>query len=655
MRNLTKLLVANRGEIACRVFRTARRMGLRTVAVYSEADADALHVRQADEAFALAGSLASETYLSIPSLLEAARRTRADAVHPGYGFLSENADFAQACFDAGLVFVGPKSDAMLALGNKSRAKELAHRVGVSCLAGYQGDRQDDRTLAQEAARIGYPLLIKAAAGGGGRGMRRVDRAEDLAGALASARTEAKNAFGSGQLLLEQLAQRARHVEIQILADEHGHYVALGERDCSVQRRHQKVIEESPCPVLSAEQRREMSSAARTLAMAAGYTNAGTVEFLLDERGRFYFLEMNTRLQVEHPVTEQVTGFDLVELQLRVARGESLAHLPLDVPLQGHSIEARLYAEDPSQGFMPQTGKIERWIVPSSPSVRVDRGVAEGSLVTSFYDPLVAKVIATGRDRSEAIGSLLSGLADTVLLGVRTNGEFLQRILQHETFQQGEATTSFLDESGLLDREESAEDRRLAALAGVIFIEEASRSQPSGLKGWRSTGSVITPIRLQSTAGVFDLSILYEKNRYEVSIGETKSVMQVIESSPGVIAWTEDDVRRSARFMIVDDRLSVACNGMTRSFDDVTYAPPIDAQSSSGGVVRSPTSGRVLRVTGSSGKLVRKGDLLAVIEAMKMENHVVALRDGEIDAVHIVEGQQVEANQILVTLVELTPQ
>jgi geranyl-CoA carboxylase alpha subunit len=275
--------------------------------------------------------------------------------------------------------MGPKPEAMLALGNKSRAKELAHRIGVPCLAGYQGDRQDDQTLAREADRIGYPLLIKAAAGGGGRGMRRVDRAEDLSAALESARTESKNAFGSDQLLLEQLAERARHVEIQVLADEHGRCVTLGERDCSVQRRHQKVIEESPCPVLSAEKRMEMSAAARTLAVAAGYTNAGTVEFLLDQHGQFFFLEMNTRLQVEHPVTEQVTKFDLVELQIRIARGESISDIPLDVPLQGHSIEARLYAEDPSQGFMPQTGKIERWVVSSLPSLRVDHGVAEVSL------------------------------------------------------------------------------------------------------------------------------------------------------------------------------------------------------------------------------------------------------------------------------------
>ena len=444
MKPFRKILIANRGEIACRVILTARAKGYRTVAVYSDADVDARHVAMADEAVNIGPAPAGESYLAMDRILAAAARSGADAVHPGYGFLSENARFAQACRDAGLVFIGPSPDAIRMMGDKSEAKRRMIAAGVPCIPGYQGEDQSDERMIAEADTVGYPVMVKAAAGGGGRGMRLVHAAADLPTALRSARSEATNAFGDGRLLLERAVIQPRHVEIQVFGDSHGHVVHLGERDCSIQRRHQKVVEEAPSPAVDADLRSRMGAAAVLAAQTIDYVGAGTVEFLLDRDKCFYFLEMNTRLQVEHPVTELVTGLDLVAMQLDVASGKHLPVCQDDVTLRGHAIEVRLYAEDPANLFLPQTGSVKVWQPSTADGVRIDGGIGTGSEISAYYDPMIAKIIAWGQDRDEARRRLAAAVADTIILGVVTNKEFLGRILDAPLFADGQATTAFIE-------------------------------------------------------------------------------------------------------------------------------------------------------------------------------------------------------------------
>ena len=474
MITFTKILIANRGEIACRITRTAKTLGYRTVAVFSDADAGALHVREADEAARIGPPPAQESYLNIEALLAAAKLAGADAVHPGYGFLSENAAFAEACSKAGLIFIGPPAAAIDAMGNKARAKALMEAADVPCRARAIAARTSPTNiLIAEGRRIGFPLMVKAAAGGGGRGMRLVTAAEDLPQALARSRSEAASAFGSDELILERAIADARHVEIQIFADRHGNVIHLGERDCSIQRRHQKVIEETPSPAVSTELREQMGEAAVAAARAIGYVGAGTVEFLLDRSQKFYFLEMNTRLQVEHPVTEAVTGLDLVAWQLRNAAGEKLPLAQHQVRFDGHAIEARLYAEDPQQNFLPQSGVLVDWRPASGAGVRIDHGLAPGQSVSPFYDPMLAKVIAHGATREEARRRLIAALEDTVALGLTTNRSFLIDVLRHPAFAAGEATTAFIDLHFLAVSDamrRPAPDARMRALAAVLMFE-----------------------------------------------------------------------------------------------------------------------------------------------------------------------------------------
>lgn len=654
MNSFTKLLVANRGEIACRIFRSARAMGIKTVAVHSDADADALHVSIADESVRIGPALAAESYLSIPAVLEAAKRTGAGAIHPGYGFLSENADFAHACAVAGIIFVGPPADAIRKLGNKACAKRLAEEAGVRCIRGYQGERQDDDSLLAEARKIGFPLLIKAAAGGGGRGMRRVESEGDLASALAGARTESKNAFGSDELILEELVTNARHVEIQIIADAHGNCLSLGERDCSVQRRHQKIIEESPCPVMTESLREAMSEAAKKAARAAGYVNAGTVEFLLDEKGTFYFLEVNTRLQVEHPVTELVTGLDLVELQLRVARGEPLGVSQEDVRFTGHAIEARVYAEDPADNFRPQTGTVELWSEPAGPGIRIDHGLRTGSVISPYYDPMIAKVIAHGRDRDEARTRLMAALGETVIFGVRNNIAFLSNVLENPVFADGRATTSFLDEESV-DAALQKPDATSIAVACAALIEHGARDIAPPDKGWRSIGPATVPIRLEVVGSTMAIRVSHRADAYSVTLDDGSAVsLSSVKLCGSRISWISDGCGEHARCYLDADRIYLHRGGMNHSFRDVTYAPPADAKGASGGAIKSPVSGRVLKVDVAAGSKVAKSDVLVIVEAMKMENHVVAPRDGVVESVHVDVGAQVEANQLLVSLAEEKP-
>ncbi len=623
------LLIANRGEIALRVMRSARRLGLRCVAVYSEADRDAPHVRAADAAVCIGPASAAESYLSIERILDACRRTAAQAVHPGYGFLSENPHFARACGEAGIVFVGPPVEPIIAMANKSAAKRRMQAAGVACIPGYSGKDQSDARLADEAQRIGYPLMIKAADGGGGRGMRRVERRDEFAAALASARTESEQAFGSREVLLERSLEGARHVEVQVMADAHGHVVHLGERDCSVQRRHQKVIEESPSPAVDARLRARLGELAVTAARAVGYVGAGTVECLLDSSGESYFMEMNTRLQVEHPVTELATGFDLVELQLRIAQGEALPFAQDDVELRGHAIEARLYAEDPAQQFLPQTGTLERWR--AAQGVRVDAGVEQGTRVTPYYDPMLAKIIAHGATRDEARTRLVAALRETCALGVVTNRDFLIACLTHPEFVAGKASTGFVaaHRAALLAPAPLESDFLRAAL--VCYA-----CGPRAVRGARPpVGALTQTIELECDGVRGSVRIRRE--------GATLSVYSE-NGEPLPAAIRDGDLEIGGVSIAVDHAwtdglLWLQAGGAVRRFSDVTLAAR--ARASAGDpLLRSPLAGRVAAVLARPGETVKKGQSVVVIESMKMENHVAAGVNGIVTEVLVRVGMQV---------------
>ena len=641
----SKLLIANRGEIALRILRSARALGYRTVAVHSEADADAPHVRAADQAVCIGPPPAAQSYLSVERLIEAARLTGADAVHPGYGFLSENADFAEACAAAGLVFVGPPAAAIRAMGNKRAAKELMRRAGVPCLPGYDGKAQDDSTLLAEAERVGLPLMVKAAAGGGGRGMRLVADADQLPRAIKGARSEALNAFGSGELLLERAVVDGRHVEIQVMADRHGNVIHLGERDCSIQRRHQKIVEESPSPAVDAHLRRHMGEAAVAAARAIDYVGAGTVEFLLEESGAFWFLEMNTRLQVEHPVTELVTGLDLVELQLRIAAGE---RLPLDqdaVRVAGHAIEVRLYAEDASRKFLPQTGRVLAWGPPAGAGLRVDAGIRAGQAVTPFYDPMLAKIIAHGADREEARRRLAAALEDCVVLGVTTNKDFLVRVLRHEAFAAGAVTTRFIEAHFPKGAPRPEADARACALAAVLLSERDAAAD-----GWRSAGPAAWPLKLRQDAKEHLVGVTRANSGYRVAIGEAEIDIAVLERGPDRLRVRFDAVQQDAAYAFEGDRLHLDLGAGPLTFEEAPMSRARGA-AEAGGRLLAPMSGRVVQVAAAPKQPVRKGQVLIVLEAMKMQHELTAAADGVVEEVAVREGDQVSPRQLLAVVAD----
>ena len=613
--NFSKVLVANRGEIAWRVMRTARAMGYRTVAVHSDADRDAPHVAFADEAVRIGPPPVGESYLSIERILDAARRSGADAVHPGYGFLSENEAFAAACDKAGIVFIGPPPSAIAAMGNKAAAKRRMIDAGVPCVPGYQGPDQSDAHLEAEARKIGLPVMVKAAAGGGGRGMRLVEGDGDFLEAIRTARTEAESAFGSGELILEKAVVDARHVEIQVFADAHGNVIHLGERDCSVQRRHQKVIEEAPSPAVDPGLRARMGEAAVAAARAIGYRGAGTVEFLLGADGAFYFLEMNTRLQVEHPVTEAITSLDLVEWQLRVARGEKLPLTQDQVTFDGHAIEVRLYAEDAYGGFLPQTGRIDVWRPATGTGVRIDHGMKDGLAISPYYDPMIAKVIAHGATRDEARVRLIRALAETVVLGPTTNRHFLIRLLEHPDFAAGEATTGFLAKHRF--PAPAISDAHWNAAAQLLW-QASARKYPPSLRGWRNSNPEPTPIRLAA--------------------GGTQRLLQVRE------AETPD-----VPFHIDGADIVLDLDALTVRFSDRTYAPPEAAAAGSDGKLRAPMDGRIVAIKVAPGDTVVRGQTLIVLEAMKIQHQLKAALDARIAALSVQEGQQVSNRTVLVTM------
>ncbi len=647
-----KILVANRGEIACRVFRTARAQGYRTVAVYSEADAGALHVRQADEALCIGPPPVRESYLNVEAVLRAAAASGADAIHPGYGFLSENAAFARAVQEAGLVFIGPDPHAIEQMGNKAAAKRLMLAAGVPCVPGYQGSDQSDATLLRQAREIGAPVMVKAAAGGGGRGMRLVHDLDDLPDALARARSEAANAFGSDELILERAVIEPRHVEVQVFGDRHGHVIHLGERDCSVQRRHQKVFEEAPSPAVDAALRARMGAAAVTAARAVDYVGAGTVEFLLDREGRFYFLEMNTRLQVEHPVTECVTGLDLVAWQLAVARGEPLPLAQDDVRLAGHAIEVRLYAEDPAADFLPQSGAVAWRRPPAGAGIRVDHGIASAQAISPFYDPMIAKIIAHGATRDEARRRLAGALADTRVLGLPTNLGFLADATAHPEFAAGEATTAFIARHFGPERLRPAvPDSRALAVAAALWFDATSFHGPQA--GFRSNGPARWPLVLGVGGARQALHVtIAGRGRLRVECPDgAKHAVDLLDAAGPARRLAIDGLHADADAVFAEGRLHLAWQGAAHAVDDLTHAPPLRADAAGDSAVRAPMNGRLLAVLVAVGERVAKGQRVAVLEAMKMEHQLLARRDGIVERLGAAVGEQVATRAVVVKLAD----
>jgi len=655
MKRLETLLVANRGEIAVRVMRSARALGIRTVAVYSEADADAPHVAAADVAVAIGPAPVGESYLSVDRILAAAAKTGAQAIHPGYGFLSENAAFAQRCADAGLVFVGPPPEAIRLMGDKVQAKLRMIEAGVPTAPGIHAGIDDLARVQTEIERIGLPVLVKASAGGGGRGMRIVRTQAELAPALQTASSEAANAFGSGEVFVEKLVEGARHVEIQVFADRHGHVIHLGERECSVQRRHQKIVEESPSAVVGSELRTRMGDAAVAAAQAIGYVGAGTVEFLLDDDGKFYFLEMNTRLQVEHPVTELVTGFDLVEWQLRIAEGEKLPVRQQDVAMFGHAIEVRLYAEDPWAGFLPQTGPVLRWRPSAGDGVRVDAGIREGQEVSPFYDPMLAKICAWAPTRDVAIRRMRAALRDTVLLGTVTNRAYLHELVGSEAFASASIKTDTLDRDAFAQTGPRPEPDALAwAVAAVARCVANDRSSTVDGSGWRSSGVLAWPVTLRHADAKRELVVdATSADRFTVrgASHEPLALRIAGRDELGRTIVEHDGLRRALEVVVAGAEVWVDDAGHAHAFVEPTIERSAAVEGgAAGGVVRAPMGGRVVRVEVAAGDEVERGRTLVVIEAMKMEHRVLAPIDGRVSSVGVTAGGQV-AVQAIVAVIE----
>ena len=651
---INKLLIANRGEIACRIIRTAKRLGLKTVSVYSEADMNALHVRMSDESVYIGKSSAKESYLNTKTILEVASNSDSDAIHPGYGFLSESSSFAEACKNAGIIFVGPSPSAIALMADKSQAKRAMIEAGVPCVPGYHGDAQDVRTLAKEAAKIGFPILIKAAAGGGGRGMRLVTKEEDLQDAIAAAKSEALNAFGADELILEKAIIRPRHIEIQIFGDSQGNIIYMGERDCSIQRRYQKIIEEAPCNIMTTKLRQEMGKVAVTAAAAVDYVGAGTVEFLLDEDLNFYFLEMNTRLQVEHPVTELVTGLDLVELQLKVATGQPLGFSQNEIKLDGHAIEIRLYAEDPETEFLPSTGHVEQWLEPKGVGIRVDKGVESGDSVPSYYDPMIAKVIAHGPDRETARQRLVNVMGESIVSGLKTNRDFLIDALHREDFIKGQATTAFIaDQYGELGFQSIPEsmDLCLGALAHFKIANLSAQRKSLGVNGellnWSTSGVMESFFKYQINGSELDIMIRpLSEAKYLVRLNENPSVSLEVLSFNATTIRARSDGRHHALIFVADpDNGSFTMATPTKQFLIKNIGSLSNGEAATGdGIVRAPMHGQLIEILVSEGDVIEQGQKVAVLEAMKMQHEVAAQISGKVTNIAIQAGNQIAMDE-----------
>ena len=671
--SFTKVLVANRGEIAVRVIRSAQSLGYRTVAVFSEADNNAPHVAIADEAICIGGAPVAESYLVADKIIAAAKKTGADAIHPGYGFLSENSAFAKNCVDAGITFIGPRPDAIDLMGSKRQSKIAMIAAGVPCISGYEGADQNEDVLKKAAIEIGMPVMLKASAGGGGRGMRLVTDAKDLDELIKSARSEALNAFGSGELIIEKAVLQPRHIEIQVFADSYGNTVYLGERDCSVQRRHQKVVEEAPSPFVSPEMRQAMGEAAVNAAKACNYVGAGTVEFLADSAGNFYFLEMNTRLQVEHPVTELITGLDLVAMQLRVAAGDELSITQEDVTLTGHAMEVRLYAEDPGANFIPQTGLLNLWQPASGDGVRIDSGIKagikQGQAVSSFYDPMLAKIIAYGENREEARRRLVRAVEDSHLLGIKDNRAFLAAILKNKTFIDGEATTAFIGEDFNNDaslKPLKAQIKEVALAAALFSVKKGAVSNKNNSStGWQNNNVGSRVLKLSCEDEVFELELSAVNNHIKISYvdaadSKKQASLEIIEQSENSLTYLFDDVVRSVVYSRTNSsnsgeiealgceqiHLSAAYGNLT--FTDISLQSAKKNKGGSDQVLASMDGGMV-DVMVKAGDVVEVGQTLAVLEAMKMEHPLKAGVAGIIAEVLVQAGDQVKGRQKLIQI------
>ena len=641
---ISKILVANRGEIACRIIRSVQASGYDAVAIYSDVDADALFTLMADEAVALGGNLASESYLDIDKVIQAARLSGADALHPGYGFLSENAELAERCEQVGIKFIGPSARAIRVMANKSAAKDLMINNLVPCIPGYQGKDQSDARFAERATEIGFPLMVKAAAGGGGRGIRLVTAEGDLATALSSARVESTNAFGSDELILEKAVVGGRHIEIQVIADSQGNVVHLFERDCSVQRRHQKVIEEAPSTFMTEELRSAMGSAAVEAARAVNYEGVGTVEFLVDSQRQFYFLEMNTRLQVEHPVTEMIADVDLVDWQLRIANGEPLPVSQEQLSIQGHAIEVRIYAEDPSKGFVPQTGKLATFIPADEEGVRIDFGVCSGSTISPYYDAMLAKLIAWGRDREEARRRLIRGLKNTRILGLTTNKAFLLHLLNEPLFVSGDITTGFIDDA-LLTRASVGLNLQDVALAAVVLAQSHH-----ALNSWSNAEPMLRTELLRISDQVVSASIIQMGEAYQVTINDNQFDIDWAVCDDGELVYQLNGLDLALGYHLQGDELSLDLGERTVNIERLTYQPAVSEDAAGSGIITASTEGLVIDVLVSPGDKVNRGDILVYVEAMKMEHRHLADGDGEVSSVSVKKGQQVKNRQLLVELV-----
>ncbi len=657
-----KILIANRGEIACRVAATARRMAVRTVAVYSDADANANHVRACDEAVHVGGSAPKDSYLRWEKILEAAKATGAEAIHPGYGFLSENEAFAQACADAGIAFIGPPPSAIKAMGLKAESKQLMEKAGVPLVPGYHGSEQDPALLQREADRIGYPVLIKASAGGGGKGMRAVEKSADFAAALASCQREAINSFGDDAVLIEKYVQRPRHIEIQVFGDTHGDCVYLFERDCSVQRRHQKVLEEAPAPGMTEAMRKQMGDAAVAAARAVNYVGAGTVEFIVEQREggamNFFFMEMNTRLQVEHPVTEAITGLDLVEWQLRVASGEPLPAKQAELKIHGHAIEARICAENPDNNFLPATGTLRVYRKPQATAfqrsrVRIDDGVREGGEISPFYDSMIAKLIVHGATRDEALARLDAALGQTHIVGVQTNVQFLRGILATDSFANANLDTALIERERavLFDREPLGLPLAAAAsIARTLLDERATHSADpfSRRDGWRSLGvtSRVYAFEFRGEPQTATLRYLHD-GALMLAVGEVSGLLEIARLPDGRIELSFDGARHTVDVYERQDTAHVfATGGATKivTIDRLAHAGETQAE---GGRLTAPMPGKVVSFSVKAGDKVSRGQPLAVMEAMKMEHTIAAPADGTVQELLYAPGDQVaEGSELL---------
>ena len=656
-RSIQKVLIANRGEIARRIMRTCRRMGIATVAVYSEADLDMPFVREADEAFLLGPPPSTESYLRIDKILDAARRSRADAIHPGYGFLAENAEFAEACAKAGVIFIGPSPKAISDMGSKREAKALVGAAGVPVIPGYDGADQNPTVLSDKAIEIGFPVLLKASAGGGGKGMKLVRDKSELVDAIASAAREGQSAFGDGTLLVEKYIENPRHVEIQILGDADGNLIHLNERECSIQRRHQKIIEETPSPALDQKLRERMGEAAVLCGQAIGYENAGTVEFILAPDRSFYFLEVNTRLQVEHPITECVTGLDLVEEQIHVAQGEPLRLSQNDVRFDGAAIEVRLYAEDPASGFLPQSGSVVDWHLPGAEGLREDSGVESGNEVSIYYDPMLAKIITSAEDRPLAIQRMRNALRSLSAQGIVTNREFLLQVLDHPEFIAGNFDTHFIERhmqealSGGADETFERRAATIAALAAQQARELERTILPAIPSGWRN--NFHTPQWIEYAVADRTHRVQYRHTGdsvFDVSVGGEDSRVRVVSWQAPWLTLEIDGHRTHARVLAVEEQVYVhtADGDVSLSiqprFPDKSLAVP------AGGCV-APMPGTIIEVRVSEGDSVSAGQILLVMEAMKMEHSVASPQDGTVEQVGVHAGDQVDADALLVVVAD----